>query len=116
MVAEREPALPRLRNACAANVAQQLGRVLVRDRDDRNTRHRHLPGVDPPSATNARVTGRARIAGTVHDAPTLHAARRAHRPFGINVAAYVAVVLRVAVDQQRDRPVPLGLARLDPAE
>jgi hypothetical protein len=36
MIPEREATLPRLWNARAANVVQQLGGVAVRDWDDRN--------------------------------------------------------------------------------
>ena len=64
----------------------------------------------------ARVARRGRIAVAVEHAAALHAVPVAHRPLGIDVAAHVAVVLRIAVDEQRHGAVPLRLARLDAAE
>jgi len=115
VIAERKTALPRLRDARAAHALEQRGRVLVRRRHHRDVRHLHLAQRNPLRARMTRITGRARVTVVVHHAAALHAGLGAHRAFGIDVAAHVAVVGGIAVDDECDRAALLGLARLDAA-
>ncbi len=88
----------------------------VADRHHRNVRDLHLVGRKSRNVRRASVSWRRRIAVGVEDAAALDPVAVSHRSFGVHVAHDEAVVLRIAVDQQRDRAVLLRFARLDAAE
>src|SRR5574338_1172225 len=94
-------------------VAQKLRCVAVRDRHDGNARDASLSGRDSRGTGTTRCAGGRRIAGTIEDTAALDPVRWTHRTGGVHVAANVAVVLRIAVDEQRRRAVPLRFTRLD---
>jgi hypothetical protein len=111
-----EPALPTPRHSGALDILEQLGGVAVADRHNRDVRDVHFVGREAWNAGCASITRRRRIAVRVEDAAALYTVAVSHRPVGIHVAHDETVVLRIAVDQQGQRAVLLGLARLDAAE
>ena len=113
VISERQSTLPTLRQHTATNSAQQFRCVAIADRHNRNVRNLHLAFGKPHRPRLARIGRRGRIAIAIQHAPALHSARRPHRAFGIDIAADEAVVLWIAVDDQRGRAVPLGLSRFD---
>src|SRR5262245_45180272 len=56
------------------------------------------------------------IAVQIQDASALHTGAVPHRTFRIDIADDESIVLRITVDDQRDRAVLLRFARLDSAE
>jgi len=116
VVAEGQSALPALRDAVAAQSLEQFARIPVRDGNNGDVRNLH-PTLGKPWRSRLRcIPRRGRIAVDVHHAAPLHAVAVAHRAIRIDVATHVAVLLRIAVDEQRHGAVLLGLARLDAAE
>ncbi len=116
VITERQPALPSARQRTSApHVAQQLGGVLVRRRNHRDARKIGLIQRNALGARNARVIRRRWIAVVVVHATTLDAGPRTHRTFGIDVALSESVICRIAVDDERERAMLLGFARLDTA-
>ena len=116
VIPEGQPALPVLRHVSAAQSAEQFGGVAVRDWYDGDVRNRHLSRGEPWRAGDTRISRRGGITGTVEYAASLHAVLVAHRALRVHIAVHVAVLLRVAVDDQRRGAVLLRFACLDAAE
>src|SRR5439155_5095713 len=116
VVAERQAALPALRDGRPGDRLEEAAGVAVAHRDDRNARDVERILWQPPGARDRRPARCGGIAVAVHHAAALNAVGVAHRPLGIDVAPEEAVVLRIGVDDQPDRAPLLRLARLDTAE
>ena len=107
VVGEGQPALPLTRRHRAAEVLQDDAGVGIRERQHRQVGHvGGVGGSDARCARDRRAVGGGGVAGVVEDVEhraALHARGRPPGAVGIGVAAVVAVVFRVGVDDQRRR-------------
>ena len=108
-ISERQAAAPALRHKLAVQRLQKRSRIRIRDRQHRNLRNRlHLVErnqLRPRHSADARSLRIARIDWHIHHAATLRALCGPHRTFGVSVAAKVAVVARIGVDDATHRAV-----------
>ena len=117
VIPERQPALPRLWNALCR--ARSRSSSVALPYEIGTTGMCETPACASGIASrtcSARRPGRCRIAGAVEHAATLYPLGRSHGPGRIDVASHEPVILRIAVDEQRERAVSFCLTRLDPAK
>ena len=99
VISKRQTALPSLRCLTSCEAVEKLRRIAIRDRNYGNVRDRHLTLGEPRRSGHARIARRRRVARSVEDTAALDAIPVAHRTVRIHIADYVAILLRIAVDE-----------------
>ena len=120
VIGERQAALPLVRHPLARQRLEDLRRLAIRQGQRWDLRDAgHLLAADALRTLGGGVTGRRRVSRTgrqeLHRSP-LDGRRRSHRAVRVDVSLHIAVVRRVAVNNDAPRPAQLGLFHLETAK